>query len=229
MEIPRSVVFEDGILRILDQTLLPGREVYLECTSVSQVIKAIRELSVRGAPAIGIAAAYAMILGLESCSDDQSGLRNEVLARAAQLKAARPTAVNLCWAVDRMLDNAESFFDLQWSQSGPEPGQTGQRLAGILKDAADLIYEEDKKACQAIGENAWQLVARYPQVLTHCNAGSLAVSELGTALAPIYLASQRGVPVHVYVDETRPLLQGSRLTAFELGRRGVDCTLISDN
>lgn len=229
MEIPRSVVFDGGILRILDQTLLPGREIYLECTSVLQVIQAIRDLSVRGAPAIGIAAAYAMVLDLESSSDDRSGLQKEVLARASKLKAARPTAVNLCWAVDRMLDNAESFFDLQRGQSGSESGPMGQRLVSVLMDAADSIYEEDKKACQAIGENAWHLIERHPQVLTHCNAGSLAVSELGTALAPIYLANQRGVPVHVYVDETRPLLQGSRLTAFELGRQGVDCTLISDN
>jgi len=229
MEIPRSVVFDGGILRILDQTRLPGSEVYLECRSVIEVIEAIRNLSVRGAPAIGIAAAYALSLGLESSADDLSGLRQQVLTRASDLKAARPTAVNLAWAVDRMLDHAESFFGQQHRRSGPESDQVGQLLVTVLMQAADLIYEEDRQACRAIGENAWQLIEQHPQVLTHCNAGSLAVSELGTALAPIYVARQRGVPVHVYVDETRPLLQGSRLTAFELGRQGVDCTLISDN
>lgn len=229
MAIPKSVVFDSGKLRILDQTLLPGTEVYLECTSVEQVVRAISNLSVRGAPAIGIAAAYGLILGLEHSIADPLGLQQEIRDRAARLKATRPTAVNLCWAVDRVLVVAERFYDQNADTNLSEEERYGTRLARALRQAADSIFDEDRKACRLIGENGSHLIRQRPRVLTHCNAGSLAVSELGTALAPIYLAHQQGVPVHVYVDETRPLLQGSRLTAFELGRQGVDCTLISDN
>jgi methylthioribose-1-phosphate isomerase len=229
MAIPRSVYFDSGKLRILDQTLLPGREVYLECTSVGQVVQAISDLSVRGAPAIGIAAAYALVLGLERFTADAAALQQEMRNRAARLKATRPTAVNLCWAVDRVMLEAERFYGQNRHTTATDGSAYTAGLAKALLKAADLIFAEDKRACRLIGEYGSHLIEQNPQVLTHCNAGSLAVSELGTALAPIYLAHQQGVPVHVYVDETRPLLQGSRLTAFELRRQGVNCTLISDN
>jgi len=215
--VPQSVIWSAGRLRLLDQTRLPFEEVYLDCDDIDAVFDAISRLAVRGAPAIGIAAAYGLIVGLEAGRDTGS-LIARLRERADYLISARPTAVNLAWAVRRVLGVAEASRNF-------EPGE----VLAALEAEAVRIHDEDRAACRAIGEAGLSLVQSHPRLLTHCNAGALAVSELGTALAPVYLAHERGTRVHVFVDETRPLLQGARLTAFELSRAGVDNTLIADN
>ncbi len=213
---PLAVVWAGDRVRLLDQTRLPHEEVYLDCLAIEDVFAAICKLSVRGAPAIGIAAAYGLVLQLEETMD--AGANLAVLAeRARYLRSARPTAVNLAWAVERMVRCAERSVG----------GSVGLRQALLTEAVA--IHTEDVAACRRIGEAGLPLVTARPRLLTHCNAGSLATSEMGTALAPIYLAHRQGVAVHVYVDETRPLLQGARLTAYELQRAGVPMTLIADN
>ncbi len=195
---------EDGRLRLLDQTLLPGEQSYLECRDVESVWQAIRRLSVRGAPAIGIAAAYGCVLGAQTASFDQA---------AEYLATSRPTAVNLFWAIERMRH--------------VEP-----RTPDALLTEATTIHDEDAQMCRRIGEHALALWQRFEitdrAVLTHCNAGALATGGIGTATAPMYLAHEKGLPLEVFADETRPLLQGARLTAFELAAAGIDVTLICD-
>lgn len=212
-DLPRAVNWRDGQLHLLDQRQLPHREEFIHCQAIEDVFEAISTLTVRGAPAIGIAAAYGLLVGLDF---DQPGTRDELNKRGEYLVSARPTAVNLAWAVRRMLDCLAGIID-------------GEDMFAILLAEAAAIYEEDAAACREIGNTGLPVVSVRSNVLTHCNAGSLAVSELGTALAPIYRALEEGVDLHVFVDETRPLLQGARLTAYELHRAGVDCTLISDN
>ena len=211
-DIPRAVMWQNGELKLLDQRKLPHVEEYRCCRNIEDVFDAIRTLTVRGAPAIGIAAAYGLLV------DPGDSLNNtaEFESRCDYLISARPTAVNLAWAVNRMRNRHSAHVDFD------------NRLA-ILEQEARAIHQEDADACHAIADVGYPIVKSHPRVLTHCNAGSLAVSEMGTALAPIYRAHERGVGVHVYVDETRPLLQGARLTAYELERSGVDCTLIADN
>jgi methylthioribose-1-phosphate isomerase len=216
IKIPAAVVWESGELYLLDQTQLPHQEVLCHCRSIDDVFDAIQTLKVRGAPAIGIAAAYGMLVGLVAAGEIIDLLRQ----RGGYLVSARPTAVNLGWAVRRMLDCATAAL---------AEGVASDALLPLLISEAEAIHAEDRLACRAIGEAGAALVERYPQVLTHCNAGALAVSELGTALAPVYVAAARGANVHVYVGETRPLLQGARLTAFELGRAGISRTLITDS
>lgn len=210
-QLPRAVEWQAGVVRLLDQRQLPLEEIILSCDKVEQVFDAIKTLTVRGAPAIGIAAAYGLLL------EEVAKLSDEAFhARCDYLISARPTAVNLEWAIERMR---------RCWQSAHNQADKGE----LLHAEAVAIHEEDRRACHAIADVGLPLVAKHPRLLTHCNAGSLAVSEMGTALAPIYRAHEQGIKVHVYVDETRPLLQGARLTAFELDRAGVDCTLITDN
>lgn len=218
--LPISVSWEADTVKILDQRLLPQQETYLDCVNINQVFDAVKNLSVRGAPAIGIAAAYGLIVGLGPMSIDLSadGLKSKLIERRDYLASARPTAVNLVWALDRMMSVFTSLHDVEV-----------QEMVARLVEEAILIHAEDKASCLAIGETGYEIVKAHPRLLTHCNAGSLAVSELGTALAPMYVAHNRGVDIHVFVDETRPLLQGARLTAFELGRAGISRTLITDN
>ena len=211
-DIPRSVVWQGGELRLLDQRKLPHVEEYRLCNSIDDVFDAIKTLTVRGAPAIGIAAAYGLLVDY----DDSAEMTGDFGARCDFLISARPTAVNLAWAVERMRSRYLSL------------GASSDRMTQ-LEEEARAIHREDADACRAIADVGLPIVTSNPRVLTHCNAGSLAVSELGTALAPIYRAHEDGIGVHVYVDETRPLLQGARLTAYELYRNGIDCTLISDN
>lgn len=199
-----------GHLRLLDQTRLPAVEVYLDCTSVHDVWDAIKRLSVRGAPAIGIAAAYGCVLGAQRAGDTADALRQT----AEHLATSRPTAVNLFWALDRMKRLAD-----------PTP----QRL---LAEAL-AIHEEDRRMCRKIGEHGLELIRRYTSsdrgVLTHCNAGALATGGIGTATAPMYVAHEQHLPLRIFADETRPLLQGGRLTAYELSAAGLDVTLICDD
>ena len=209
--LPKSVQWSDGKLLLLDQRQLPHQEVVLNCESIEQVFEAIQTLTVRGAPAIGIAAAYGLLVGL----DDDFGT-NTFLERCDYLVSARPTAVNLSWAINRMRECLARHVN-------------EQGIRQSLLDEAIKIHREDAAACNAIADVGLPLVKQHPNLLTHCNAGSLAVSELGTALAPIYRAHEAGIKLHVFVDETRPLLQGARLTAYELTRANIDCTLITDN
>lgn len=208
-----------GAVVILDQTRLPAEETYLALSSAEDIWDAIYKLKVRGAPAIGVAAAY----GIYICSRQiQAVSYNEFYAEFRRVKeylaGARPTAVNLVVALNRMekvvLDHAS---------------ETVPRLVQLLHDEAQAIREEDAAACRRIGEHCLSLLRPGMGILTHCNAGHLAVSEYGTALAPIYLGEERGYGFKVFADETRPLLQGARLTAYELHRAGVDVTLICDN
>lgn len=210
---------ENDLLIMLDQTLLPGETIFLELTTSDQVIEAIKKMRVRGAPAIGIAAAYGLYLAvrnLEPASDDE--FFNRLHEKASALAAARPTAVNLFWALDRMKARAD------W-----ERGKTLSTLKQALLDEALAIQAEDEEVCRLIGEHAITLFHDKMGILTHCNAGSLATARYGTALAPIYIAKERGWDLKIYADETRPVLQGARLTAWELQQAGIDVTLICDN
>jgi methylthioribose-1-phosphate isomerase len=215
--LPKAVRWNSRVLNLLDQRHLPHEERVITCESIEDVFKAIQTLSVRGAPAIGIAAAYGLLVGLFGTRLPVPELNSELAKRGEYLISARPTAVNLAWAVSRMIAVLVEDF-----------GNTELLLDRLEQEAID-IHNEDIRSCHLIGDHGVSLVQQFPNVLTHCNAGSLAVSEMGTALAPIYRAYEKNIPVHVLIDETRPLLQGARLTAYELQTVGVDCTLITDN
>jgi methylthioribose-1-phosphate isomerase len=212
--LPKSVLWQDDKLYLLDQTKLPHVEEIFCCERIESVHEAICALRVRGAPAIGIAAAYGLVVGLTE-HVSLSALRE----RVDYLVGARPTAVNLAWAVERVYRYAAA-----WAEKHDD-----QIPVALLCDEAKLIHSEDAASCRNIGLHGLPLITANSNWLTHCNAGALAVSELGTALAPFYTAADAGVQFHVYVDETRPLLQGARLTSFELGRAGILNTLICDN
>jgi methylthioribose-1-phosphate isomerase len=204
-------------VRIIDQRALPEAEITRDLESAESVSEAIRQLQVRGAPLIGIAAAMGLVAGTR---DLRAAPRGTFLARVAELSellaASRPTAVNLRWALHRMAGVAQST-----------PGDGHALWDGLHKEAT-AIWEEDRAMCRRIGEHGLPLLADGVNVLTHCNTGALATGGIGTALAPIYLAHEQGRKVHVYVDETRPLLQGARLTAWELMHAGVPCTVITE-
>ena len=204
---------DDRSVHLLDQRFLPVAEIYRDLSSVSEVCDAIATLAVRGAPAIGIAGAMGLTLAL----DDPDFAGDDALAglerAAAAIRRTRPTAVNLAWALDRMLSVARS---------------AGGELAAALHAEATRILEEDRAMCRRLGELGADLIADGARVLTHCNAGALATGGIGTALAAIYVAAERGKRVSVYADETRPLLQGSRLTAWELERARIPVTVLVD-
>jgi len=215
MAVPEPIVWADGALRLLDQRHLPGRVRYLDIESVDDAVAAIRSLAVRGAPAIGIAAAYALAVAVRrerAAEPHGEPFAAHVDRLAGRLIAARPTAVNLAWAVERLQRRAR--------QDG---------AADALADEATAIHRENVDICQGIGRHGEGLIEPGATVLTHCNAGSLAVAGIGTATAPMYRRHQDGVPFRVIVDETRPLLQGARLTAWELDAAGIDVELICDN
>ncbi len=209
----------DGCLRLLDQTLLPCETKTIECRSVEQVVEAIRSLRVRGAPAIGVTAAYGVVVGLrESVTADRSQFDERLRAITQQLAESRPTAVNLFWALDRQRRLAERSAT----------ALPADILKALLAEAR-AIEVEDRAMCAAIGRHGAELLKDGDVVLTHCNAGALATAGDGTALAVIYAAVAAGKQIRVFADETRPLLQGSRLTAWELSRRGVPVTVICDS
>jgi methylthioribose-1-phosphate isomerase len=209
----------DGCLRLLDQTRLPTDVAYRDCRSVEDVWEAIRSLRVRGAPAIGVAAAYGVVIGVQGLAGERAALGQRVRAAAAHLRTSRPTAVNLFWALARMERRAEGIA---------EPFDSGTAVQAVL-DEAHAIADEDRRMCQAIGRFGAELVPDCGGVLTHCNAGSLATAGDGTALSLLYAAAEAGRKFRVFVDETRPLLQGARLTAWELLQHGLDVTLICDS
>lgn len=218
MPIPSPISWNsDHTIRILDQTLLPGQETYRDLDTVEAVAEAIRTLRVRGAPLIGIAAAMGVVVATRRGSGAAGQLTLDRVQHAcALLGATRPTAVNLHWALNRMQRRAESACS------------AGEDLREALITEATAIWDEDRAMCRRIGELGASLIPAGTTVCTVCNAGALATGGMGTALAPVYTAHQAGLNPHVIVPETRPLLQGSRLTAWELTRAGVPCTLIGD-
>jgi methylthioribose-1-phosphate isomerase len=215
MTLPRPIQWTGtGTVRLLDQTALPDDERYRDITTVAAMREAIAALRVRGAPLIGIAAAIAVTL--TEAGAGAGPTLEDVRAACSELDAARPTAVNLRWALDRMRHRAEVAV------AADDP------MAPALRAEAQAIWDEDRAMCERIGEAGAELLGDGDVVLTHCNAGALATGGIGTALAPVYVAQRSGRHIRVIVDETRPLLQGSRLTAWELGRAGVAYTVIAD-
>lgn len=214
---------EDGTcLTILDQTELPGREIFLSIYREEEFIDVITKLKVRGAPAIGIAAAYAIsVLMKNSVITDIEQYRVEFYRIKQNLLKTRPTAVNLFNALERMDRKMSECIDMR-KFSIPE-------INNVLRNEADLIKNEDIESNLVIAGNALSLLSECSSILTHCNAGHLAVSRYGTALSPVYLAKSQGKVFKVYACETRPLLQGARLTSYELKRCGIDVTLLCDN
>ncbi len=209
-----------GCLDMIDQTKLPTEMVRVECEDVETVWEAIKMLRVRGAPAIGIAAAYGVVLGLQSAEEGEEAFFSRLNEVVDYLATSRPTAVNLFWALDRMRRLAEQ-------ERANFAG--GEQLRESLLTEAKAIHDEDRQMCHAIGGHGADLLKGVEGVLTHCNAGGLATAEYGTALSVFFTAQDRGQPLHVYVDETRPLLQGARLTSWELMQRGIRATLICDS
>jgi len=210
---------EEGFLRLIDQTRLPTEFLRIDCHDVPSVWEAVRSLRVRGAPAIGIAAGYGAVLGGQKARGQSAAeVRDAIREATAYLRTSRPTAVNLFWALDRIDRLVENSGHLDGSAL----------LERVLTEAHE-ISAEDKAMCRSIGKFGAELVQPGHGILTHCNAGGLATADYGTALAVIFAAHEAGKQVHVFADETRPLLQGARLTAWELQRRNVPVTLICDN
>jgi len=216
IDLPQTLKWQGDKLHLLDQRKLPQHIKYVEINSLEDAWQAIATLTVRGAPAIGIAAAYALAQAMRPTQSEKSLAADEFNKSLADkgnyLKSARPTAVNLAWAVNQLVETAK----------------TRPTYADMVA-AAQKIHHDDEEICQAIGANGAPLIQQGYNVLTHCNAGSLAVSRYGTATAPMYYQHSRGVKFHVFADETRPLYQGARLTAWELDQAGIDVTLICDN
>jgi len=217
----RTLYWDNGSLFLLDQRLLPGQISYLECRSAAEVFAAIRAMVVRGAPAIGLSAAFGMVLGARHlAAEGLSGpaLRQQLAEIAARLRSARPTAVNLSWALERMERKLEGAA-----------GLSGAEIAAMLEEEARLMLHEDISINRRIGEHGEPLIPDGASILTHCNAGALATAGYGTALGVIRAAVAAGKRVHVFAGETRPLLQGARLTALELRREKIPVTLVTDS
>lgn len=241
----QTLTWTGSAVRMVEQTRLPLELVYVDITTPAQMWDAIRRLVVRGAPAIGIAAAFGVYLGIKDAS--AASFAAQLHKTCDYLATSRPTAVNLFWAIDRIrklaLDEEARLRTCSTSVRPPRGSAPSADLcetamaqlkSRILSECL-LMIDQDNAVCRAIGELGADLLAgHHPgkdvcHVLTHCNAGGLATAQFGTALAPIYVAAERGMNLHVFVDETRPLLQGSRITAFELMQNHIPCTLICDN
>ncbi len=213
----------DGYLRLIDQTQLPETLAHCECRDPKAVWEAIRNLRVRGAPAIGIAAAYGLCLAMQKSTDADLQTFSARLNEASQyLATSRPTAVNLFWAMERIRSAAAKFIEQNSTAASADV------FARILNEA-HAIFDEDRQICRAIGRHGAAILRDGQGVLTHCNAGGLVTVDYGTALAVFFAAEEAGKRLHVFADETRPLLQGSRLTAWELQRHGIKTTLICDS
>lgn len=209
----------EGHLILIDQTKLPSELIQIECRDAETVWEAIKMLRVRGAPAIGIAAAYGVVVGMQTVDDsDINEFRGRLTEVCEYLATSRPTAVNLFWALNRMKQVGNSM-----------PESSAEAIRNALIAEARNIHEEDRDMCHAIGRHGAGLLSDVSGVLTHCNAGGLATAEYGTALSVFFTAQDQGHDLHIYVDETRPLLQGARLTAWELMQRGIKSTLICDS
>lgn len=216
-----TIAWQDDAIVMIDQRKLPSAEVYVHCKSANEVARAIKSMVIRGAPAIGVAAAMGIALGMEkSKATGTRQFATEFQRTCDVMAATRPTAVNLFWAIDRM---KQAFSD------GALAGESVAQLQARLRREAMAIHDEDVASCRAIGCNGAALVHTGARILTHCNAGALATAGYGTALGVIRCAVEAGKAVHVLADETRPFLQGSRLTAWELTRDGIDTTVITDS
>jgi methylthioribose-1-phosphate isomerase len=214
-----TIRWDNDSLILIDQTLLPNKIVYEDFQTAEGVWDAIRVMKVRGAPAIGVAAAYGVYLGIKNASEESTDQFLEYLGEVTNfLATSRPTAVNLFWALERMENTAKTNKHLPVNQ-----------LKERLLEEAILIHREDEEINRRIGENALTLLKDGMGLLTHCNAGALATTKYGTATAPMYLAKEKGWDLKIYSDETRPRLQGSTLTALELQKAGIDVTVITDN
>jgi methylthioribose-1-phosphate isomerase len=214
---PHTVDYLDGVVVLLDQTALPDQERYVRCDTWQRVASAIADLEVRGAPVIGVTAAFGLALAAKaSTAVTPDGLRAELGEVAAALIATRPTAVNLAWAVEAVMAAAGATAD------------TVDEVQKAVEACSRRLHAEDLAVCRAIGDAGAALLERMSDVITHCNAGALATVGYGTALGVVRSAHRVNPNLHVWVDETRPVLQGARLTAFELGRDGIDCTVIAD-
>ncbi|MGQ3686276.1 MAG: S-methyl-5-thioribose-1-phosphate isomerase [Candidatus Loosdrechtia sp.] len=209
----------NGRVRLIDQTLLPAELKFVYCEDLKSIWHAIKTLMVRGAPAIGIAGAMGVILGIkESQTNDTDSFFKDLRQVATYLSSSRPTAVNLFWGIARMERLAQK-----------NKNKPVREIKELLLQEAIRIQEEDKIICRKIGENGAGFIGDNDGILTHCNAGGLATADYGTALAVLFKAKEQGKHMRVYADETRPLLQGARLTAWELMHAGIDVTLICDN
>ena len=217
MPVP-TILWENNALRLIDQTRLPEEYIQIDCKDIPTVAEAIKSLRVRGAPAIGVSAAYGVVIAAQEAIADHKNFDTHLKNSIQTLAQTRPTAVNLFWALEIMEKVLNST-----------QGKTPEERREILLDKANEIFEEDKRVCRKIGTNGAALLGQNATILTHCNAGGLATADYGTALAVVYAAVESGKNVAVYADETRPLLQGSRLTAWELHQSGVDVTVICDN
>jgi methylthioribose-1-phosphate isomerase len=219
--IPAKLNEDKTKLELIDQTLLPNEEVFLYLDQREKIFEAIKMLRVRGAPAIGVAAAYGLYVCMNKMdTDDFETFKKEFYETKEYLATSRPTAVNLFWALDRM----QARFEEEEANSA-----TIEQMKKALLDESEKVFEEDQAMGKAIGEYGLELLKPNMGLLTHCNAGGIATSGIGTALAPMYLGHEKGYNFKVYADETRPLLQGSRLTAYELYKAGLDVTVICDN
>ena len=211
----------EGSIRLIEQTLLPSELLYIECRDTETLWEAIRMLRVRGAPALGIAAAMGVVLGVrKTAAKDAKGLLEEIDEVASYLATSRPTAVNLFWALERMKAKANELA------GGTQ--DIDKILRGLLEEAL-AVQKEDAAMCRAIGRNGAALLPDPAVCITHCNAGGLATADYGTALGVFFAAHEAGKKIEIYADETRPLLQGARLTAWELVQAGIPCTVICDN
>jgi methylthioribose-1-phosphate isomerase len=218
----KTIEWVDNCAVIIDQTRLPTDLIYERIDKIEQMWEAIKILKVRGAPAIGVAAAFGLYLGVKDFPSQ--GTKGDFLAllekNADYLAGSRPTAVNLFWALNRMKAKAH--------QIAPGAASAAEVKNALFKEAIEIL-EQDRMTCRAIGEAGLEVLKGKKTILTHCNAGGLATAEFGTALAPIYVGAEKGIKFSVYSDETRPLLQGSRITAFELQKAGIPVTVICDN
>ena len=222
----RPIIFDkkDNSVKIIDQRKLPHKTVIEKLESVAQVITAIKDMYVRGAPLIGVTGAYGVYIAAKNFNSNNNDIKSYITAECQKLKDARPTAVNLVWAVERV------FAKLNLSSNIED-------IINTAKKEADAIAEEEVENCRKIGEYGLSLIEKISKkkngktvnILTHCNAGRLACVEYGTATAPIYAAFEKGIDLHVWVDETRPLNQGARITAYELLEKGIKHTVITDN
>jgi methylthioribose-1-phosphate isomerase len=216
-----TIEWTGGAVVMIDQRKLPAAEVYVTCKTAQEVAKAIKTMVIRGAPAIGVAAAMGLALGMRRSTASGTKQFTTEFQRLCDLMAAtRPTAVNLFWAIERM---KKTFAEA--AQGGSSVDEIKQRL----EQEAKRIHDEDVDSCRAMGRHGASLVPDSAQILTHCNAGALATAGYGTALGVIRAAAEQGKRVAVLADETRPFLQGARLTAWELVKDGIDTTVITDN
>ncbi len=214
-----TIKWDRGKIKLIDQTLLPNKFKHIYCDTVESIWEAIRNLRVRGAPAIGIAGALGVVVGMQdSKAKGYAQFKKRLEQVISYLSSSRPTAVNLFWALDRMRICCKKHSDLSINT-----------IKSKLLNEAQKIIEEDKNICRNIGKNGARLIKDGDVILTHCNAGGLATADYGTALGVIFNANEQGKKIRVYADETRPLLQGARLTTWELMQAGIDVTLICDN